>query len=181
MFWKAACFSSGLQGAQARHSGARERSPAPVLPEVLLQLRDGRQQLLALVAAKRQLQELRSPILNSHSANFLNHLDHSYKQKIRFRCQLLWTASKMSRKKAKNISINRSAILKLTRFKSDFTLGKCTWPDSRSEQPTFEMTRSLRTQSTHHPLPPWLSPGGSLLNGSHPINNAAVLVTQKIF
>lgn len=121
-----------VQGCTGHRHGTQvpgRASPAPVLPEVLLQLRDGRQQLLALVAAKRQLQELRSPILNSHSANFLNHLDHSYKQKIRFRSQLLWTASKMSRKKAKNmliVSINRSAILKLTRFKLDFTLGKCT-------------------------------------------------------
>ena len=52
-----------------------------MLPEVLFQLRDGRQQLLTLMATERQLQELTSAIFNSHSAGFLNHLDHSYKQK----------------------------------------------------------------------------------------------------
>lgn len=125
-FGKLRALVQGCTGHKYSTQASGRASPASVLPEVLLQLRDGRQQLLALVAAKRQLQELRSPILNSHSANFLNHLDHSCKQEIRFRSQLLWTASKMSRKKSKNISINRPAILKLTRLKLDFTLGKCT-------------------------------------------------------
>lgn len=56
------------------------RSLGPVLPEMLLQLRNGRQQLLALMTTEGQLQELRHPVSDSHSASLLHHLDHSYRQ-----------------------------------------------------------------------------------------------------
>ena len=66
-------------------------SLGPVLPEMLLQLRDGRQQLLALVTTEGQLQELGHPVSDGHSASLLHHLNHSCKGKM-FRVQLLWKA-----------------------------------------------------------------------------------------
>lgn len=62
-----------------RSSGSTE-SLGPVFPEMLFQLRNGRQQLLALMTAQGQLQELRHTISDSHSARLLYHLDHSCKQ-----------------------------------------------------------------------------------------------------
>lgn len=89
---RAACFNSRNKSSQAiqnrfqefllnshtrcKSSGSKE-SLWPVPLEMLFQLRNGRQQLLALVTTERQLQELRHPISDTHSASVLYHLYHS--------------------------------------------------------------------------------------------------------
>ena len=84
-----------------RRSGSTE-SLGPMLPEVLLQLRDGRQQLPALMTTEGQLQELGHPISDGHSASLLHQLNPSCKGKM-FRVQLLWKA-KILKKKGKSDS-----------------------------------------------------------------------------
>lgn len=48
---------------------------------MLFQLRNGRQQLPALMTTERQLQELRHPIWDSHVASLLYHLNHSCRER----------------------------------------------------------------------------------------------------
>jgi hypothetical protein len=47
---------------------------------MLFQLGNRRQKLLALMTTKRQLQKFRCPIMDSHLAGLLYHLDYSCKQ-----------------------------------------------------------------------------------------------------
>ena len=91
---------------------------------MLLQLRDGRQQLLALVTTEGQLQELGHPVSDGHSASLLHHLNHSCKGKM-FRVQLLWKAKiQKLKKKKENLIPNIPSILKSSKREVTLTVGK---------------------------------------------------------